>query len=70
MSDILTPIKMKLARRIILAEGYYFDRLNKMDGEIQYWKRSQQHATTRAGRNYCNMMINMYLHRYTYYINK
>ena len=70
MSNILTTIKTKYAKRIILSEGYCFDRLNKMDGEIQYWKRSQQHATTNAGRNYCNMMINMYLHRYKYYINK
>ena len=70
MSTILTAIKTRLARRIILNEGYYFDRLNRMNGEIQYWKRSHQHANTVAGRNYCNMMMNMYMKRYQYYINK
>lgn len=70
MSTILTAIKTRLTRQIILDKGYYFDRLNRMNGEIQYWKRSYQHANTVAGRNYCNMMVNMYMKRYQYYINK
>ena len=70
MKQFLQELKVRYIRRLIQSNGYYLDRINNMNGQIQYWKRSKQHATTVTARNYCNMMINMYLIRYQYYIKK
>lgn len=70
MQNFLNTLKVKYIRKTITAEGYGLQRLNTMNGKVQYWLLSQQHANTTAGRNYCNMMVDMYLRRYKYYINK
>lgn len=66
----LNIIKVRYLKSLISNKEYYMERVNDMNGQIQYWKRSEQHTNTTFARNYCNMMVQMYLHRYQYYINK
>ena len=70
MDTLFNTLKVKFIRRTIKQDGYNLQRLNDMNGKVQYWILSQQHANTTAGRNYCNMMVDMYMKRYQYYINK
>lgn len=70
MDTLFNTFKVKFIRRTIKQDGYNLQRLNDMNEKVQYWILSQQHANTTAGRNYCNMMVNMYMKRYQYYINK
>lgn len=70
MDTLFNTLKVKFIRRTIKQDDYNLQRLNDMNGKVQYWVLSQQHANTTAGRNYCNMMVNMYMKRYQYYINK
>ena len=70
MQNLINILKIKYIRKIITSGGYSFQRLNDMNGKVQYWLLSQQQANTIAGRTYCNMMVNMYMKRYQYYINK
>lgn len=67
---LLNQIKIRYIKQTIMSDEYCIQRANDMNGQIQYWKRSKQHANTVTARNYCNMMINMYLIRYQYYIKK
>lgn len=70
MQNLINTLKIKYIRKIITSGGYSFQRLNDMNGKVQYWLLSQQQANTIAGRTYCTMMVNMYMKRYQYYINK
>ena len=70
MNELITAFKSKHLRKKISSPGYYLERLNEMNGKIQYWLLSLRETNTVAGRNYCNMMVNMYLKRYQFYINK
>lgn len=70
MDTLFNTFKVKFMRRTIKQDGYNLRRLNDMNEKVQYWILSQQHANTTAGRNYCNLMVNMYMKRYQYYINK
>lgn len=70
MSKFFETLKTKYIKRLIASDEYNLQRVNDMNGQIQYWKRSKKHATTITARNYCNVMINMYLNRYHYYIKK
>lgn len=70
IKQILSNYKVKKLKKTISSEYYVIQRLTKMNEEIQYWKTSQTKANTTLVRNYCNMIINMYLKRYNYYLNK
>lgn len=70
MKTFFTTLKIKYLRKTISSEEYNIQRLNDMNGKVQYWILSQKHANTVAGRNFCSLMVNMYMKRYQYYINK
>lgn len=70
MSPMLTSLKIQRLRKLISSKEYCFERLNDMSAQIQYWKRSEKNAKTVTGRNYCHLMVNMYLKRYQFYLNK
>lgn len=70
MKELLNTLKVKYIKKTIAEEGYKLQRLNEMNGKIQYWMMSEKHTNTAAGRTYCNMMVDMYMKRYQYYINK
>ena len=66
----ISNTKIKHLKKKISSEYYTIERLSRINEEIQYWKVSQKKANTNLVRNYCNMIINMYLKRYNYYLNK
>jgi len=70
VNSLFHTIRTRQMRRLISSNEYYLQRVNDMNGQIQFWKRSKMNAKTTTARNYCNLMINMYLNRYHYYINK
>lgn len=70
MNTFFTTLRVKSLRKRISSPGYHLYRLNEMNSKIQYWLLSLRETNTVAGRNYCNMMVNMYLKRYQFYINK
>ena len=70
MQEFFNTLRIKYIKKTITAEGYGLQRLNYMNSKVQYWILSQKHSNTIAGRNFCNMMVNMYVKRYQYYINK
>lgn len=70
MNALITAFKSKQLRKKVSSPGYYLERLNEMNSKIQYWLLSLKEANTTAGRTYCNMMVDMYLKRYRFYLNK
>ena len=70
MKTTLSTLKLKSLKKRVTAPGYSLLRLNEMNNKIQYWLLSLRETNTRAGREYCNMMVNMYLKRYQFYIKK
>ena len=70
MKQFLQELKVRYIKRLIQSNGYYLDRINNMNGQIQYWKRSKDNATVSTTRECFDKMVKMYLARYKYYINK
>lgn len=63
-------VKVRYIKKKIATEGYYNERMDIMNTEIQSWMSSYKEANTRIERNFCLLMINMYLKRYQFYVNK
>jgi hypothetical protein len=63
-------MKLKRAKLVILSKDYSISRADKMNDKVQHWKLMLRDATTTTEKKFCISMIEMYLKRYTYYINK
>lgn len=63
-------VKVKYIKKKIATEGYYGERLDNMNTEIQSWISSYKEANTKVERDFCHLMINMYLKRYQFYVKK
>ena len=63
-------IKLRRAKAIISDKEYSIGRADRMNDKIQHWKMMLRDATTTTEKKFCTSMIEMYLKRYTYYINK
>lgn len=70
MSKLFDKYKSKYLRRIVSSKDYSYGRLNYINDNIQYWKGKGNESTTLKGKEYCLYMLNLYLKRYNYYINK
>ena len=70
MRNYLDTTKVRYIKRLILSKDYNLSRADRMNDLVHHWKESCNHTNTVTGRTYCNMMVNMYMKRYQYYINK
>lgn len=70
MSKIIDRYISRSLRRTISSKKYNDGRLKSIHRNISYWADSMAYAHTFKERNYCNYMLNMYLKRYFYYINR
>ena len=70
MSKLFDKYKSKSLRRIVSSKDYIAGRINTMNEYIQCWKSHYKDCNTNKGRDYCQYMLNLYLKRYKYYLNK
>lgn len=63
-------VKLKRAKTVISNKDYSIERADRMNDKVQHWKIMLRDATTTTEKKFCISMIEMYLKRYTYYINK
>ena len=68
--NILNTAKTKYIRKIISNVEYSLKRTDDMQNHIYQWKQQYNNSKTNTERMYCQKMINMYLKRFIYYINK
>lgn len=70
MSKLFDKYKSRYLRRIVSSKDYIAGRINTMNEYIQCWKSHYKDCNTNKGREYCQYMLNLYLKRYKYYLNK
>lgn len=67
---MLDKFKISYCRKKIGEKQYTLDRANLMSIQIFRWKSLEKSAKTTRERTLCRLMLNMYLKRYIYYLNK
>lgn len=70
MQNILNTAKVRYIRRLITSKDYYLLRADRMNDKVHYWKDACNNTNTSIGRDFCNLMVDMYMKRYQYYIKK
>lgn len=63
-------MKVKYLKKVINDKEYYLKRTDLIENKIYQWKFYYNKATTSIEKECCKKMINMYLKRLIYYINK
>lgn len=66
----MNNIKFKYFKNIINDKDYSLKRIDLIETKIYQWKSYYNKATTSIEKECCKKMINMYLKRLMYYINK
>lgn len=62
--------EIKLARKVIATPDYRTRRMERIGREIAYWIGCENTSHSARQREFCRSNQQMYLKRYTYYLNR
>lgn len=58
------------AKLYVQSDDYIKRRLNDINNDIQYWMEKYQVSHLLSEKALCSTMIQMYIHRYNWYLRK
>ena len=61
--------RIKYMKHLVSSEDYNTRRADEMNDKIHYWKESKKTSNIQLVKKLCDVLIMMYLKRYTYYIS-